>query len=112
MRNLLDEVHKWGFGAEKAAVGFAASRRLTALMERLSREPHDQSLLSAIETMLQILQAAAVELDLMKAQQFYFQLAREHYQAKLEQAEGGDQGAQEWVKSFATLGDILRVRSG
>jgi alpha-amylase/alpha-mannosidase (GH57 family) len=112
LRNLLDEVHKWGLGAEKAAIGFAASSRLTGMMERLRRDPHDQSLLSTIETMLQILQAAAIELDLMKAQQLFFHLARQHYQAKLKQAEGGDQSAQEWVKSFATLGDILRVRSG
>lgn len=112
LRNLLDEVRKWGFDTERAAVGFAAGRRLNTQMERLRRNPHDLPLLAAIETMLQTLQAAAIDLDLMEAQHLYVHIARQHQQARRKQAESGDQSAQEWVKSFDALGDILRVRSG
>jgi alpha-amylase/alpha-mannosidase (GH57 family) len=108
----LDEVRKWGFGAERNAVGFAAGRRLGALMERLARNSHDLSLLTGIETMLRTLQSVDIDIDLMKGQQLYFHIARRHYQARREQAETGDQSAREWVKRFDELGAILRVRRG
>jgi alpha-amylase/alpha-mannosidase (GH57 family) len=111
LRNLLDEARKWGFKTERAVIGFAASNRLIALMERLWRDPNDLRLLTSIETLLQTLQPASIDLDLMKAQRLYLHLARQNFQEKRKRAEEGDQNAREWAQCFDALGNILRVRN-
>jgi hypothetical protein len=111
LRNLLDEARKWGFKTERAVIGFAASNRFIALMERLWRDPNDLRLLNSIETLLKTLQPASIDLDLMKAQRLYLHLARQYSQEKRNRAEEGDQNAREWAQCFDALGNILRVRS-
>ncbi|HKG22326.1 MAG TPA: DUF3536 domain-containing protein, partial [Blastocatellia bacterium] len=111
LQAIVNEIRTWGFAGEKTAIGFIASQKIDELMERLSLHPEDLGLLKTIEGMLKILKAPALELDLMKAQHFHFQIARRHFTSMRERAEGGDAEAGEWVGRFDNLGTYLQVRS-
>jgi alpha-amylase/alpha-mannosidase (GH57 family) len=111
LQNLVDEIKKWEFEGEKKPLGFIASGRIETLMERFADDPRDLQLLNAIEGMLRILQAPAIELDLMKAQNLHFRIARQIYQTIAEEARRGDESAKEWVSLFDSLGTYLQIRS-
>ncbi|HYP29599.1 MAG TPA: DUF3536 domain-containing protein [Blastocatellia bacterium] len=111
LQAIVEEIRKWNFEGEKTSIGFVASQKVDALMERLAREPEDLALLKIIERMLRILSAPALELDLMRAQHLHFQIARRHFLVMQGRAEGGDPGAAEWVEHFDSLGTYLQVRS-
>jgi hypothetical protein len=80
-------------------------------MERFAADPRDLQLLNVVEGVLRILQAPAIELDLMKAQNLHFHIARYHYQTIAEDAGMGDETAKEWVSLFDSLGTFLQIRS-
>jgi len=111
LQALVDEVRKWGFEGERTSTGFVASRKIDELMGRLSSHPEDLGLLKTIESLLKILKAPALELDLMRAQHLHFQIARGHLIAIRERASGGDATAAEWIEHFDNLGTYLQVRS-
>ena len=80
-------------------------------MERFAADPRDLQLLNAIEGMLRILKAPAIELDLMKAQNLHFRIARQLYQTIAEEAKSGNLAANEWLSLFDSLGTYLQIRS-
>jgi alpha-amylase/alpha-mannosidase (GH57 family) len=111
LQNLVDEIKRWEFEGEKNSLGYIASVRIETLMARFAADPRDLQLLNVVEGVLRILQAPAIELDLMKAQNLHFHIARHHYQMIAEEARTGDETAKEWVSLFDSLGTYLQIRS-
>jgi alpha-amylase/alpha-mannosidase (GH57 family) len=111
LQNLVDEIKRWEFEGEKNSLGYIASVRIETLMESFAADPRDLQLLYAVEGVLRILQAPAIELDLMKAQNLHFHIARHHYPTIAEEARMGDKAAKEWKSLFDSLGTYLQVRS-
>jgi hypothetical protein len=68
-------------------------------------------LLQTIEGMMRILQAPPIELDLMKAQNLHFHIAKTLYQTIAAEARRGDEFAKQWVGHFDSLGTYLQIRS-
>ncbi|HZS48560.1 MAG TPA: DUF3536 domain-containing protein [Blastocatellia bacterium] len=111
LQNLIDEIAKWNFESEKTTLGYVASQRVTELMRDLEKDPENLSILTMVEGILRILRAPAMHLDLMKAQNLHFRIAREHYNQVREKADSGDEAAKEWVERFDVLGTYLQIRS-
>ncbi len=111
LQNLVDEIGRWEFEGDKNSLGYMASARIETLMERFADDPRDLQLLNAVEGILRILKAPAIELDLMKAQNLHFRIARQLYQTIAEEAGRGDETAKEWISLFDSLGTYLQIRS-
>ncbi len=110
LRNLLDEVKKWGFDAEKKSIAFAASHKLTAMMEELSLSPRDPALIERIVELLEILQMAAIEFDLINAQQLFFKIVRQQLPAIQPGQNDDDKKPGELAGEYDALADALRIR--
>jgi alpha-amylase/alpha-mannosidase (GH57 family) len=111
LQSLMDEINRWGFETERSSLGDIASSRIETLMERFAAAPRDLQLLQTIEGMMRILQAPSIELDLMKAQNLHFHIARTLYQTIASEARRGDEFAIQWVGLFDSLGTYLQIRS-
>lgn len=110
LRNLLDEVNKWGFDAEKKSIEFSASRKLTAMMEELSRSPLDLTLLQKITDLLEILRVAGVEFDLINAQQLFFRIMRQQLSGLQKLTSDDQQKFQTLSDEYNKLANMLRIR--
>jgi hypothetical protein len=81
-------------------------------MEQFRMDPDDLSPVEAVNTIIVLLQEIGVELDLWKAQNAYFSVAREAFPKIRARAERGDAEASRWVETFLSLGPHLKVRVG
>jgi hypothetical protein len=111
LQSLMDEINRWGFETEKSSLGYIASSRIDTLLERFTANPRDLQLLQTIERMMRILQAPSIKLDLMKAQNLHFRIARTLYQTITAEAIRGDESAIQWVRLFDSLGTYLQICS-
>jgi alpha-amylase/alpha-mannosidase (GH57 family) len=110
LQKLIGEVKKWSFEPDKAILGFVASQRIDKLMERLSQTPEVVSAIEKVETLLRILNALPLELDMWKAQNIYFSIGNQLYGKVRERAEKGDDGAKRWIEHFNNLGRHLQAK--
>jgi hypothetical protein len=51
-----------------------------------------------------------LDIDLWKAQNTYFKLAKEIYPQKITQAENGNKSSQYWQELFEKIGEHLQVK--
>ncbi len=108
MKTLVEEMKRWAFKRDQANFSFLASNRLNLLMQKLQEHPEDIVLMEKITVAFELLTHLNLDLDLWKAQNIYFAMARRIYPDILGQAKN-DQLAQRWVAWFERLGDILQV---
>jgi hypothetical protein len=111
LQSLMDEINGREFETEKSSLGYIASSRIETLLERFTADPRDLQLLQTIERMMRILQAPSIKLDLMKAQNLHFRIARTLYQTITAEATRGDESAKQWIRLFDSLGTYLQICS-
>ena len=109
IKMLIEEMKRWSFKRDQANFGFLASKRLSQLMQKLEEHPDDIVLLEKITRTLDLLEQLSLDLDLWKAQNIYFSMARRIYPDILSQCQK-DELARRWVAWFERLGDILQVK--
>jgi alpha-amylase/alpha-mannosidase (GH57 family) len=110
LRSLIDEARKWGFELDRPTLGFVADHKINSLMERLGSLPEDLSRLKEIEGLVRLLSPLRLDLNLWKAQNVQFSIARQLHPVMRERAGGGDPEAREWLELFDSLGNYLGVR--
>jgi len=107
-KTLVEEMKRWSFKRDQANFTFLASGRISGLMKRLSEYPENIVLMEKIIAILEFLAQLNLDLDLWKAQNIYFDMARSIYGDIMAQA-ASDELAGRWVKLFEHLGEILEV---
>jgi alpha-amylase/alpha-mannosidase (GH57 family) len=111
LRKLADEVTKLSFDIDRPSLGLVGSRRITKLMEELSRSPENYSLFFILESLMLILSDLQLNLDLWKAQNIYYSIGKQHYNEDVRaRARAGDENAKKWEEHFIDLGEHLYVR--
>jgi alpha-amylase/alpha-mannosidase (GH57 family) len=85
----INDVARWSLSVDRQMAGYHASSRITALMEQFRIDPDDLSPVEAVNTIIGKLQEIGVELDLWKAQNAYFSVAREVFPKIRARAERG-----------------------
>lgn len=108
LRRAVEEIKRFSFTVYKRDIGYTAGRKVTILMEELSKNPDDLELIRTITSILEVIRSLTVELNLWRAQNLYFDLC-ERYR-NISELGNGEKQAKEWLSSFARLGEQLSVR--
>ncbi len=108
---LVGEVKRWSLDLDRKSLGFVVSEKINSLMQELSHEPDRVALLETIEHVFGVLGDLNLEMDLWAAQNIYFSLGKEHYDAMEERASKGDEAAKVWLEHFNRVGESLHVVS-
>lgn len=108
LRRAVEDIKRFSFTVYKRDIGYTAGRKVTLLMEELSKNPDDLELIGSITSILEVIRSLTVELNLWRAQNLYFNLC-ERYQT-ISKLGNGEKRAEEWLRGFARLGEQLSVR--
>ena len=108
---LVDEIMRWPIQLDTKTISYVASQAITEMIRKLYQAPRDKMMLSAIKSLLQILQPLNLDYDLWEAQNLYFYLSRKTYPLLLEAAKDNDAHAREWVDYFQQLDQYMPSRS-
>ncbi len=107
---LVEEVQRWEVDLDRTTLSYLASRRLERTMEQMAARPEDLSVIEEAQRALDLFRRLSLDLDLWRAQNIYFDLARRIRPVVRERADRGDPQARRWLEGFDRLGEALRVR--
>jgi len=107
---LVEEVQRWGVDLDRTTLSYLASRRIDQIMAQAAARPEDPSALESAERALDLFRRLSLDVDLWRAQNVYFDLARRVRPAVRARADRGDPQARRWLDGFDRLGKALRVR--
>ncbi len=111
LSELVSEVKEWGLEIDRETIGFIARRKIDAIMDRVRKEPDRAGDIIAVQNLLKTLAPLALKLDLWKAQNCFFSVAKGHYAEKREEATAGEEKARQWLEAMRSLGGYLRVKT-
>ncbi|MDH4027664.1 MAG: DUF3536 domain-containing protein [Nitrospirota bacterium] len=107
LEKLIKEVKKWSVELDRATAGFIVSSRISSLMEELAGRPEDTPYINKLESILRLSRELPLELNLWKAQNIYFSIAKKLCVPLSEKA---DAARQKWAQAFSRLGQHLQVK--
>lgn len=110
IEELVTEVKDWNLEIDKVTLGFVVRKKVNEIMEKLEHIPYETRLLGIVENILHALQPLHLDLDLWKAQNVYFAMAKKHYGNMKEQSARGNEVAKKWILYFERIGEYLKVR--
>jgi len=102
---------RWSLELDRKSLGFAVSHKIKSIMQGLSQEPKRITLLETIDRIFSVLGDLDLEMDLWVAQNIFFSIGKEHYNAMEERASQGDGAAQAWLEHFNSVGENLHMVS-
>ncbi len=107
---LAKEMRRWSFQREKESLSYSAGKKITQMMEILSRDVRDVAVLRQICALMRILRMISLPMELWEAQNIYFALSDDIFDKVLKEARDGDKEAKLWVSKFRALGQYLKVK--
>ena len=110
IEKLVEETKRWSLELDMKSLGFVASERINSIMEELSKVPEEVDHLQKLQDLFGVLSALPMQLDLWKAQNTYFSIGEDRFQAMQQRAAAGDENAREWIEHFKGLGNYLHVK--
>ena len=105
----LRELARMNLTVDSASVGFAWSRAAERLMDAVAEGARDLALLRSLRALVELAPAHAVQVDLSRVEDRYFELVQGA--PELRRA-GPEVGSEEWAEEFRALGTSLRIDAG
>lgn len=110
LKRLVEKIEEEQIELDEETISFEASQKINTLVERLTENPKDDSMLKEINNTLKTLNVLELDLNLWKAQNAYFSIGKELYGTMDQNAEKGDEKAEKWVEHFDEIGNQLNVK--
>ncbi len=110
LKRLVEESQGWPIELDKATISYLVCEKINGLMEKLSQNPHETSLLENVIRLFEVFEVLLLDLDLWRAQNVYFSIASQHFEGMKEKADQEDPAARKWVELFDRLEHYLHVR--
>ncbi len=109
--DLVKESKRWALNIDRTTLGFVANRKISSLMAQFKEDPVNVALLKKMGNLFKILRPLGLQMRIWEAQNIYFSVKKELYDAMKGKADQGDKLAKKWVSNFKALGGYLFVRS-
>ncbi|MFW5932642.1 MAG: DUF3536 domain-containing protein [Candidatus Hadarchaeota archaeon] len=110
LEDVLEDTKIEDIQIDEEKLSFDAARRIERYMEELERSPFNLPLIERVDHLIDLLYSANVNLDLWKAQNYYFEIGKAYYDEMRKKAESGDGEAEKWIEGFDSLGRRLNVK--
>ena len=108
---LVEEMKRFSLEPDRKSLGFVVSRRINRLMQEFSLEPQRIEFLEEIKRIFGTLGQLNLDLDLWAAQNIFFSIGKESYDAMEKRSAHGEEAARKWLERFNQVGESLSVES-
>ena len=109
LKKIIEEFKKWDLHPEETLLSHISSKRLNVIMAALLADPGNISLLATFHELLALLQDFALDMNLWKTQNLYFDLCRQQKTPMEEKKRRGDTQAEKWMERMKDIGRRLGV---
>ncbi len=109
VKDMAERFEEFSIQPDRSTLGFAARRKITALMAQLSENPEETDILRTLDSLFRILADLDLQPDLWEAQNLFLTMGKKHYSDHKRRAESGDASAGEWVESFLKVGNHFNM---
>ncbi len=109
IKQLLLEAQQWEVPIDAAQMGYRFSRLLGRVGERWQEAPEQMELLETLRQGVELARSVALEINLWRVQNSYFQVRAAHWSRLLRRAARGRPVALAWMEEFVELGELLDV---
>ena len=106
---ILEAAGAWQIEVDAAGLGYALQQTIERVADELRVRPTELSVLERLEAVVSLARFLPFEVSLWRAQNVYYEMLHTVYPEFQERAQQGDEGAQEWLRHFISLGDRLLV---
>jgi alpha-amylase/alpha-mannosidase (GH57 family) len=110
VRALVEQARIGNVELQSGTLVYAIAGQLDRRLESLAANPDNLALLVQIANLAEVVRFMAIEVNLWKTQNLYFQMRRNLLAERQGRAGAGDASAQEWLKQFNRLGEHLGFR--
>lgn len=110
LRALVEQARSGNVELHQETLGYAIARHLDLRLVALVANPDDLAALASTADLAGIVRSMAIEVNLWKTQNLYFQMRRTVAGEHKARADAGDPAAQEWLQHFNRLGEHLDFR--
>jgi alpha-amylase/alpha-mannosidase (GH57 family) len=110
LRRRIDDLERWKVALDREGLAFAASKRITQLMNEAAATPRDGSRLERVREKLLEVRRLDLDLDLWEAQNVYFRLGQTERPEMEQRAARGERDARSWLEAFARLAEPLALK--
>ncbi len=106
------EFGDWKLEPDRISLGYAAARKINALLSEAAREPDAAGALRTADSLLAALEDLKLGIDLWKSQNIFFFSLRDKLGGKKAAADKGDPQAREWLEAAVSLAGRLGIKAG
>ncbi|MBD3383054.1 MAG: DUF3536 domain-containing protein, partial [candidate division Zixibacteria bacterium] len=106
----VEEILRWSLDVDRTTLSYLASEKINGLTSIWKDNPENIEPMETANSLLQILKALNLDLNMWKSQVRYFTIGKKFYPQMSNKSDGGNVDAQKWLKQFRQLGDHLRVK--
>ncbi|HEY8477905.1 MAG TPA: malto-oligosyltrehalose synthase, partial [Chloroflexota bacterium] len=110
IRRLLEEARRWNVALDQAGLGYILKQRMERMMERFQATVTDLPLLLKVEATADLIRAFALNVDLWKVQNIYYDLLQSVRSRLWKIVARQSETASTWLTHFTALGEKLGVR--
>ena len=108
----LRELARMNLTVDSTSVGFTWARAAERLIEAAAQGSRDLGLVRSLRALVELAPAHAVQVDLSRVENLYFELARSLPELCAAHPGPEHSTAQEWTEEFRALGKALRIDAG
>jgi alpha-amylase/alpha-mannosidase (GH57 family) len=110
LEKLSEEAKKWSVELDRPSLSYVASQRINYLMEIFKQQPEITELMEEINISLKTLRDLSLDLDLWKAQNILFYIAKNGLDDIKREIENQEGNYSNWIRLFNDLEKNLEVR--
>ncbi|MCD4781914.1 MAG: DUF3536 domain-containing protein [Candidatus Omnitrophica bacterium] len=107
---VVSEIKRFSFMRDKETICVVSSEAINQKMIQCQNDPMNVRQMIDLARILNILQQLQLTIDLWKAQNIFFKIGQKHFQPQLEQSDGHDNNAKQWIEAYNALGDCLDAK--
>ncbi|HEY5040571.1 MAG TPA: DUF3536 domain-containing protein, partial [Verrucomicrobiae bacterium] len=111
VRALVEQARTGNVDYQQETLGYVIARHMDLRLETLAATPDNLAALMHTADLAEVVRFMAMEVNLWKTQNLYFQMRRTVAAERKTQADAGDAAAREWLSHFNRLGEHLGFRT-
>ena len=108
--SLINTAKQWQVELDADGISFDFQENLERMMMALADNPSDIPNIESLIDCVELVHSMPFSVDLWKAQNLYWGILQTSYPEYKQKAERNDRKAAKWVRSFSSLGELMKIR--